>query len=123
MNKKKLAILDLGTNTFHLLIAGINGTQSEILLKERFLVKIGKSGINKRTILPEAIQRAVKAIKEIKNILDKYEVHEVRCIATSAIRNATNRQQLIDKIFDHSGINVTIIDGLTEAEYIYYGIR
>ena len=123
MKDKRLAILDLGTNTFHLLIAEIKGMDVRVLMKERFLVKLGKGGINNRKLLPDAINRGVRAIKDIRNILEKNQVEDTRCIATSAIRNATNRQLLLDKIQQQAGIKVEVIDGSTEAEYIYYGIR
>ncbi len=121
---KKLAIIDLGTNTFHLLIAEVEPKGScRILSKEKVPVMIGRQGINHGTIIPEAQQRAVKTLKAFRATADREGVAEIYATATSAFRNAKNGQQLADTIRAETGIIIDIIPGDREAECIFLGVR
>ncbi len=121
---KKLAIIDLGTNTFHLLIVEVAPKGSyRILSKEQVPVMIGKQGINQGTIIPEAQQRAVKTLKDFRAIADREGVAEIYATATSAFRNAKNGQQLADKIQAATDIAIDIIPGEREAECIFLGVK
>jgi len=123
MKDNHIAILDLGTNTFHLLIALIRGDQYRIIRRKKFAVKLGEGGINKGIITEEAWERGISAIREIRELIDAHHINEIKAIATSAIRNASNGHAFIDALRTSAGINATIIDGDQEAEYIYYGVR
>lgn len=118
----RIASLDLGTNTFNLLIADVcNGQLTEIVRLKK-AVKIGKGGIHKHTITPEAFSRGIEAIQDYIRIITEYKVDKVLAIATSAIRGADNGlifTQELKKIFN---IDVQIISGEQEAEYIFHGI-
>ena len=114
-----IAILDLGTNTFHLLIAEENG---EILVDEKQPVKIGEKGIEIGVIAIEAYERARVCIGNYKSIWEKYEVIHPIVIATSAFRSARNGVEIANKLNKEFGINVQIIDGNQEAEYIFKGV-
>lgn len=118
---KNLAIIDLGTNTFHLLVARQTDDRITIIHRERLAVKIGMGGINQKTILPEAIDRAVLAMQSFKNTMEKMEVQEVYAFGTSALRNANNAQAVLDEIKSITGINVEVISGDKEADFIYRG--
>ena len=121
--RKRVAILDLGTNTFHLLIAEVGEEGFSIIYKEKIAVKIGKGGINNKMITPEATQRALDAIHAFAGIIKHLNVIQIRATATSAIRNASNGAELIRKIKQQTGIDIIQISGSEEAEYIYYGVR
>lgn len=123
MNNKKIAVIDLGTNTFHLLIANVTGKDFDILLRERISVRIGKNGINKGLITKNAQTRALKALHNFKKNIDHFQVDQVYATATSAIRNAKNGVALKERIKDETSIEVNIISGDEEAEYIYYGVK
>jgi exopolyphosphatase / guanosine-5'-triphosphate,3'-diphosphate pyrophosphatase len=123
MKDTHIAILDLGTNTFHLLIAVICENSFRIIERKKFAVKLGEGGINNRIITDEAQQRGIKAIREIRKLIDLSHVSEIKSIATSAIRNATNGPEFLGVLKAESGIESTIINGDLEAEYIYYGVR
>jgi exopolyphosphatase/guanosine-5'-triphosphate,3'-diphosphate pyrophosphatase len=123
MKDSHIAILDLGTNTFHLLIAVIADDHFRIIRRKKIAVKLGEGGINRRVITEEAWARGISAIHEIREIIDSYHVKEIRSIATSAIRNATNGAAFLDTLRAETGIDAVIIDGNLEAEYIYYGVR
>jgi len=120
---EKIAVIDLGTNTFHLLIVESDGYDTKVLLKEKSSVKIGQGGITKGFITGDAYERAINALKLFKTIIDEYEVQRVYTAATSAIRNARNGYHLIKDIKAQTDIDVMVISGQKEAELIYYGVR
>lgn len=117
------AVIDLGTNTFHLFIVEINNEELKPLYKEKIAVKLGQNGISKGKIANDAIKRALHTLNIYKDIIDQFEVKEVMGIATSAIRNAKNGKDLVDKIKTETGLGITIIDGDREAELIYRGVQ
>ena len=68
----QIAIIDLGTNTFNLLITEVNeNNQYTIILEDKYPSKIGKGGINKNTITPEAFERGFKALETHLNTIAK----------------------------------------------------
>jgi exopolyphosphatase/guanosine-5'-triphosphate,3'-diphosphate pyrophosphatase len=117
---ERIAIIDLGTNTFHLLIAEKGG---QILHGEKRPVKIGKNGINKGIIPADGFARALSCLRDFKAKMDAFGANEARAFGTSALRNATNAAQLIEEVKLSTGINIEVISGDQEAELIYYGVR
>jgi len=119
----KVAIIDMGTNTFHLLVAQVQSNHYEILLRERVPVRIGVGGINQNIITPTGMKRAVEALRHFKNKLDELKAAEVLAFGTSALRNAKNGTEVISKIKEAAGIEAQIISGDEEAQYIYQGVN
>lgn len=119
----RTAIIDMGTNTFHLLIADISERGYYITHRERLSVKIGMGGINQGIITESGIQRALVALQSFKNIIDQTSVQKVYAFGTSAMRNAANGAEVAAQIKALTGIEVNIISGDREAEFIYYGVR
>jgi exopolyphosphatase/guanosine-5'-triphosphate,3'-diphosphate pyrophosphatase len=119
----RLAILDLGTNTFHLVICSMEDRGYEILHKEKIPVKIGSGGISQGFISSSACARALKAVRLFKALIDQYDASEIHAFATSAIRNASNGKAFLDEVKQQSGIKVRILSGDEEAQYIYLGVR
>ncbi len=117
-----LAIIDMGTNTFHLLLVKVENETFEIFHKEKVAVKIGANGINQGIINEAAIERCISALKSFKKQIDTANIHEVYAIATSAVRNAKNQQFLIQRIKEEVGIEPRVISGMEEAAYIHYGV-
>lgn len=121
--KKKAAIIDMGTNTFHLLLVEFCGDSFETIYKEKIPVKIGEGGISRRTILPEAQKRAFHTLGHFHNLIQGEKIQHVTAFATSAVRNATNGLDFVSAIQQRFGFPVHIIDGNREAELIYKGIK
>jgi len=119
----RIAIIDLGTNTFHLLIATWDKTGLHVVHRERVAVKIGKGGINQDLIQNEAVSRAVEALKKFKLKIDQLTVPTIYAFGTSALRNAKNAKEVIQAIKHATNIEVQIISGEQEAEFIYLGVR
>src|SRR5688572_25605679 len=120
---RKIAIIDMSTNTFHLLIAEATANGYTITHRERTAVKIGKGGINEGFITEEGLNRALLAMQNFKNIIDEQGIKNVKAFGTSAIRNAVNGTEVLQRIKEISGIDTTIISGDVEAEYIYHGVK
>ena len=121
----KQAIIDLGTNTFHLLIAEKNGPAYQMLFRESRPAKIGQAGINQGIITEEGIDRALAVLMYFRQVLDQYQVdpEQVVAMGTSAIRMARNQQTFIDRVWEATGIPIRVISGEQEADYIYQGVR
>ncbi|HTJ49306.1 MAG TPA: hypothetical protein VL443_07615 [Cyclobacteriaceae bacterium] len=119
----KLAIIDMGTNTFHLLVAEAGELGYNVTIRERLAVKIGMGGINEGYITPEGIQRALVAMQSFQNTIEREGVRQVYAFGTSALRNARNGAEVAEKIKFITGIEVNIISGDQEAEYIYMGVK
>jgi exopolyphosphatase/guanosine-5'-triphosphate,3'-diphosphate pyrophosphatase len=116
----KKAIIDLGTNTFHLIIfEGKN-----FLFKSSMASKIGQGGINQGIITEEGIQRALNVLNIFKEKLIEFELNteNVFAFGTSAIRNASNQSEFVERVKNETDINITVIDGEKEAELIYKGV-
>ena len=115
------AVIDLGTNTFNLLIADTQTRQICFQTKEG--VALGMGGINEQRIGEAAMDRAFAALHQFKTHCEHWQVTEIRAIGTSALRDATNSQELLEKVKSELQITIEIISGLQEAELIYHGFR
>ena len=115
------AIIDLGTNTFHLVIAEVRQNQICEFYKLQVPVKLGRGGINEGRITDEAFQRGITTLKEFKKYIDQFEVKEVMAFATSAIRNASNGNEFVATVEQLCNIKISTISGEQEADYIYRG--
>jgi len=124
MEKQKIAIIDLGTNTFHLLIVAYDeNDKHRVLHRERHAVMVGKGGINQGFISEDAQQRALDALAHFRDVINNYQVDHVAATATSAFRNAENGQHLADRIYQQTDISINIISGDREASYIFMGVK
>jgi exopolyphosphatase/guanosine-5'-triphosphate,3'-diphosphate pyrophosphatase len=120
----RLAVIDCGTNTFHVLIVErINGTHYERVFNTRFAVKLGENTINKGFIADVPFKRGIDALSTFKKHIDEYKVDRILAFATSAIRDAANGEEFVKKAFDETGIEIEVIDGNKEAVLIYHGCR
>jgi len=126
----KQAVIDLGTNTFHLMI--VEHTPAErpdqprkTLFRESRPAKIGKGGINQNRITPEAIDRALSVLAYFRTILDQHGIDpaDVWAFGTSAIRVADNQAEFLERVLETTGLRVQVISGDQEAAYIYAGVR
>ncbi len=119
----RYAVMDLGTNTFHLLIAEGNISNFKILVHEHIAVKLGEGGINKGIILPAPFERGIATLKEFAQEIKQYKVQHIKCIGTSALRNASNAGEFISQVKNDAGLSIEVIGGSREANYIYGGIK
>jgi exopolyphosphatase / guanosine-5'-triphosphate,3'-diphosphate pyrophosphatase len=118
-----VAVIDLGTNTFHLLIVKVreDGTYHK-LFKTKNAVKLGKGGITKNIIAPGPYRKGIETIKIYRGIIERYNVKKVFALGTSSIRSAMNGKEFIEDIREETGIQVKPISGEEEAEFICHGV-
>ena len=117
------ASLDLGTNTFRLLIAEIIGsnTISPILVK-REITRLGEGLQKNSSIQPQATKRSLKVLEDFSKIIAYYKVEKVFAVTTSAAREAKNGQDFIDQIYKKTGIQTRILTGDEEADLTLKGV-
>jgi len=106
---KTIACLDLGTNTFHLLIVSAEGRRFTELYRKREYIILAEDGIE--TIGDRAIQRAKTAILSFKKSLSKFKPEELRILGTAALRRASNGDLITDFIAEHLLTKPEIISG------------
>jgi len=120
---KKAAVIDMGTNTFHLLLVELHGIEFKTIYKEKIAVKLGQGGITQNQITPEAEKRALHTLGHFKNLIEGEQISEVFAFATSSVRNATNGPDFVTKVMEQLGIQIHVISGEEEAQLIYEGIH
>lgn len=121
--KKYYAAIDMGTNSFHLIIVEVkkNGT-FKIVDREKVVLRLGSEFENiNNCISPAEIEAAVSALKQFKELANFYDA-EIITAATSAIREAANRFEFVKIVNEETGIKINVIDGLREGELIFKGI-
>jgi exopolyphosphatase / guanosine-5'-triphosphate,3'-diphosphate pyrophosphatase len=120
----RIAILDLGTNTFNLLIAEKDERGEPVFIYSKELpVEIGKGGIHKKEITPEAATRAARALHRHRQTMHQYAVDEYYAFATSAVRDAANGKDFTRRMRIETGVEIKILTGDEEAEWIYEGVQ
>ncbi|GAA4048920.1 hypothetical protein GCM10022409_39340 [Hymenobacter glaciei] len=125
-HQRRVALIDMGTNTFHLLIVEmptVPGEKPVPLLRTKAGVRLGEGGISQGIIAPEAYARALHTLAGFKEEIELHEAQEVRATATSAMRVTKNGPDLVRDIFEQTGIQVNVIPGDREAELICEGVR
>lgn len=118
----KVAVIDLGTNTCNLLIAGINSSDYKIEHRSRQLVKLGDKEISNNRISDEAVDRVEKCFNHFKNIINQYEAEKVRIVSTSAVRDAGNKIEILERLCKQTGWIVKVLTGDKEAQLIFEGV-
>jgi exopolyphosphatase/guanosine-5'-triphosphate,3'-diphosphate pyrophosphatase len=119
----RVAVIDCGTNTFNLLIADFQGKEYDIIHSSKVAVKIGKGGINNCQILPDAMDRAMKALIHHRMTINEFGADKILVFATSAVRSADNGNEFIERARAEADLDVTVISGEREAELIYEGVK
>ncbi|PWL27708.1 MAG: hypothetical protein DCO96_10405 [Fluviicola sp. XM-24bin1] len=118
----KRAIIDLGTNTFNLLIGTIHGRNLTISHSTKEAVMLGMGGINQGKIAEDALDRAKITLTKFKEIAVADGVTEILGIGTSAMRGAENASELIGWAKKELEIEIRVISGDKEAELIFKGV-
>lgn len=122
-NKNRIAAIDIGTNSFHLVIIELqeNG-KFKLLDKQREVMRLGiSSGDNLNKISGKETKKAIEILKNYKKLAEHYDA-DIRAVATSAVREAQNKDKFISAVKEKVGIDIEVIDGKTEAKMIFYGM-
>lgn len=118
-----LASIDIGTNTLRLLIAEFEKDRSfKEIYSERKITRLGE-GLNASGILSsKAIKKTIHTLKDFKHSIDKFNVADISVVATSAVREALNREEFIKIARDETGVDIRVISGEEEAELVLQGV-
>jgi exopolyphosphatase/guanosine-5'-triphosphate,3'-diphosphate pyrophosphatase len=121
VQSRPLATIDIGTNTFRLLIAEVrfipekNNYMIREIYSERIITRLGE-GISENGMITErAITRSIFALEKFRDILSQYHVNDLSVVATGALRDAGNRDSFIKRAKQECGFEILIISGEDEA--------
>lgn len=118
-----LAAIDIGTNSVHMVVARCSADgRYEVVTRHKEMVRLGESGDDQlKHLTPAAIDRGIAALQRCRAVLDTYDAHVV-AVATSAVREAENRDEFIRRARDEAGVEVEVIAGHEEARLIHLGV-
>ena len=124
MPPKNIAAIDMGTNSFHLVVAELKKKDSfKIIDREKEIIRLGShKGEALNLISKEETSKAIEVLRRFKQLASYYDA-PIRAVATSAVREAFNRNDFIDAVKENTGIHVEVIDGHKEANLIYLGAK
>src|ERR1700761_5477752 len=119
----RLAAIDIGSNAARLLISDVSTINGRAEFNKVNLVRVplrlGFDVFDKKEISPEKTDMILHTIKAYKHLLDAYDVQHIKAAATSAMRDAVNAREIIDRVHNETGISIEVISGGNEAALIY----
>jgi exopolyphosphatase/guanosine-5'-triphosphate,3'-diphosphate pyrophosphatase len=117
-----LAAIDIGTNSFHLVVARTTSAVAfEIIAREKEVVRLGSGSGDMKELAADAIDRGILALARFRQIAQIADA-PIRAIATSAVREADNREEFLRRARDEAGIDVEVVSGVEEARLIHLGV-
>ena len=117
-----LAAVDLGSNSFHMVIARYEGERLHIIDKLRESIRLGAGLDEQHNITPAAQERAISCLQRFGQRLGDCSASKVRVVGTNTLRRAKNSQNFIQKAQAALGHEIEIISGVEEARLIYSGV-
>jgi len=122
-SERVIAFIDLGTNSIRSLIVRLNPDHSStVLTRQKEMVRLGEGEFLHGILLPEAVERAVLVAKKFVALARGFGADEIHAVATSATREARNRDAFLKRLQREAGLDVRVISGKEEARLIYLGI-
>ncbi|MCF8463569.1 MAG: hypothetical protein K9G41_01905 [Flavobacteriales bacterium] len=119
----RVAVIDLGTNTFNLLIVDVlSSGEYRSVFNTKIAVKIGEGAMIAGKLLPKPMQRAKDALAEYLEIIREHNCEKTLAFATSGIRSTSNGADFVAEVKSEFGLQINVIDGLEEARLIYEGV-
>ena len=119
----KFAAIDIGSNAVRLLFCNVFNGKSDPVFKKAELIRVplrlGEDSFLTGKISEKKVEKLIKSMKAFRCLIDVYDAVDYRACATSAMREATNSADIIDRIKKEAGIKIELIDGSTEADIIY----
>lgn len=116
-----LAAVDIGTNSFHLVVARVRARRFEVMASEREMVRLGSGSGDMKLLRPEAIDRGVATLRRFRQVAD-INGARLRAVATSAVREAENQAEFLERARREAGVEVEVIPGVEEARLIHLGV-
>ena len=121
---RRIAAIDIGTNSTHLLVASVDTTLRtfSIVQAEKFTTRLGERDPESGELTAEAMQRGVETLRRFRDLAASHAVDQVVTAATSAVREAPNGRDFLQRIQDDLGLEVDLVSGPEEARLIYLGV-
>ncbi|UZJ38978.1 Ppx/GppA family phosphatase [Prosthecochloris sp. SCSIO W1102] len=123
---RKVAAIDLGTNSFHMVIVEESEGKGIVEIdRVKEMICIGRGSISTKMLDEKAMEAGITTLKHFLVLASQHGVKQESIIAfaTSAIREAKNRDVFLQRVRDEAGIKIKVVSGLEEAQFIYYGVR
>jgi len=116
-----IAAIDVGTNSFHLVIASVNEKGIlQLHSRAKEMVRLGSGSGDMKLLSQEAIERGIETLKRFAIMAKKVKA-PIRAIATSAVREALNKDEFVRKVAESTGIQIEVVSGHEEGRLIYVG--
>ena len=121
---RRIAAIDIGTNSTHLLVASVDTTLRtfSIVQAEKSTTRLGERDPESGELTAEAMQRGVETLRRFRDLAASHAVDQVVTAATSAVREAPNGRDFLQRIQDDLGLEVDLVSGPEEARLIYLGV-
>jgi len=118
-----IAFLDLGTNSARLLLVRINANHSyTVITQQKEFVRLGEGEFSENELQPAAMERAVLVCRKFAELARSYQVKEIIAVTTSAVRDAQNQREFIQRLNTEAQLDIRVISGREEARLIYLGV-
>lgn len=119
----RLGIVDMGSNAIRMMIAEASGNAVAILESHRLSVRLGRDVFESGQIPEATISAVVDAFRRFRATCDRMSVQRVRAVATAAMREARNRDLVIDRVRAATGIEIEVISGTQEAYLLTQAVQ
>lgn len=120
---KKIAIIDVGTNSTRLVLLSINDNGGYKVIDEiKESVRLGQDMGEECMIKPRRIAQLIMALQMFRRLCDNNGVDEIIAIATSAVRRARNQRSFLDQVYAETGIELKVLTGEQVGHYVYVGV-
>ncbi|MBT8484838.1 MAG: Ppx/GppA family phosphatase [Phycisphaerales bacterium] len=122
--ERRVATVDVGTNSIRLLVAQLAPRGGYRLLDdEKIVARLGSGMTRSRRLDPARMQHAAQTIATLRDIAAGYDVEQIRAVATCAVREATNRDEFVNLVERVSGLRLEVISGEEEARLAFLSVR
>lgn len=120
---KRVAVIDVGSNTIRLLIADISGREIKKVHTERVVTRLGKKIEKNKVLNKESIKKSIEFLEKFKSIVESFNVHRLIAVGTSALRDAKDGEIFCNFVREKIGIDLKIISGDEEAYFTLEGVK
>lgn len=117
----RVAAIDLGTNSVRLDILEKNG-RAKVLFRDKIMVRLGQRVFDTGKLHKSAIERTLSALNQYSEVCESFKAKEIVAFGTSALRTAKNSDTFVERVKSELDIDIKIISGVEEAEFIFSGI-
>lgn len=119
-----VAAIDVGTNSFHLLIASADPRRRDfkVLARRKEIVRLGEGAVDMKRLSPEAMNRALRVLRRFRAAAHAAGA-PIRAVATSAVREALNQRTFLSRVRAETGIDLEVVSGVEEARLIYRAVQ